>query len=91
LILTFNNSDRAVTFGLARAVFGLRPGRVIESYWNNDRDQALLLLNGHPPRGRRPQELECSLGVSRLSRGGGPGQLDVLVDGQPVFSKKSAG
>lgn len=36
-------------------------------------------------------ELERSLGVSPSIRWGGPGQLDVLVDGQVVFSKKSAG
>jgi len=37
------------------------------------------------------QELEHSLGVSPSIRWGGPGQLDVLVDGKLVFSKKSAG
>jgi predicted Rdx family selenoprotein len=36
-------------------------------------------------------ELERSLGVSPIIRWGGPGQLDVLVDGTLVFSKKSAG
>jgi len=36
-------------------------------------------------------ELERSLGVSPTIRWGGPGQLDVLVDGRLVFSKKSAG
>jgi hypothetical protein len=36
-------------------------------------------------------ELERALGVSPSIRGGGPGQLDVLVDGRLVFSKKSAG
>ena len=36
-------------------------------------------------------ELERSLGVSPSIRWGGPGQLDVLVDGRLVFSKKSAG
>ena len=33
------------------------------------------------------QELEHSLGVSPSIRWGGPGQLDVLVDGKLVFSK----
>ena len=37
------------------------------------------------------QALERSLGVSPTIRWGGPGQLDVLVDGTLVFSKKSAG
>jgi predicted Rdx family selenoprotein len=37
------------------------------------------------------KELERSLGVSPSIRWGGPGQLDVLVDGTLVFSKKSAG
>ena len=37
------------------------------------------------------QDLERSLGVSPSIRWGGPGQLDVLVDGTLVFSKKSAG
>jgi len=37
------------------------------------------------------QELEGSLGVSPTIRWGGPGQLDVFVDGTLVFSKKSAG
>ena len=37
------------------------------------------------------RELERSLGVSPTIRWGGPGQLDVLVDGALVFSKKSAG
>ena len=37
------------------------------------------------------QELERSLGISPTIRWGGPGQLDVLVDGKLVFSKKSAG
>ena len=37
------------------------------------------------------QELEHSLGVSPSIRWGGPGQLDVFVDGKLVFSKKSAG
>ena len=37
------------------------------------------------------QDLERSLGVSPTIRWGGPGQLDVLVDGTLVFSKKSAG
>ena len=36
-------------------------------------------------------ELEHSLGISPTIRWGGPGQLDVLVDGTLVFSKKSAG
>ena len=36
-------------------------------------------------------ELGRSLGVSPTIRWGGPGQLDVLVDGTLVFSKKSAG
>ena len=36
-------------------------------------------------------EIERSLGVSPTIRAGGPGQLDVLVDGSVVFSKKSAG
>ena len=36
------------------------------------------------------QELERSLGSSPTIRWGGPGQLDVLVDGTLVFSKKSA-
>ena len=36
-------------------------------------------------------EIERSLGVSPAIRWGGPGQLDVLVDGTVVFSKKSAG
>ena len=36
-------------------------------------------------------ELERSLGVSPTIRWGGPGQLDVLVDGTLVFSEKSAG
>jgi len=37
------------------------------------------------------RELERSLGVSPSIRWGGPGQFDVLVDGNLVFSKKSAG
>ena len=37
------------------------------------------------------QDLERSLGVSPIIRWGGPGQLDVLVDGTLLFSKKSAG
>jgi len=37
------------------------------------------------------QELERSLNVSPTIRWGGPGQLDVLVDGKVVFSKRSAG
>ena len=37
------------------------------------------------------QELERTLGVSPTIRWGGPGQLDVLVDGTVVFSKRSAG
>ena len=37
------------------------------------------------------QDLERSLGVAPTIRWGGPGQLDVLVDGTLVFSKKSAG
>ena len=37
------------------------------------------------------QELKASLGVSPTIRWGGPGQLDVFVDGTLVFSKKSAG
>jgi predicted Rdx family selenoprotein len=37
------------------------------------------------------QELERSLNVSPTIRWGGPGQLDVLVDGKLVFSKKSTG
>jgi predicted Rdx family selenoprotein len=37
------------------------------------------------------QELERSLSVSPTIRAGGPGQLDVFVDGTLVFSKKSAG
>jgi hypothetical protein len=36
-------------------------------------------------------ELERSLGVVPTIRWGGPGQLDVLVDGTVVFSKKAAG
>ena len=36
-------------------------------------------------------EIERSLGVTPTIRSGGPGQLDVLVDGTVVFSKKSAG
>ena len=36
-------------------------------------------------------ELQQSLGVSPSIRWGGPGQLDVLVDGKLVFSKKSTG
>jgi hypothetical protein len=35
--------------------------------------------------------LERSHGISPAIRWGRPGQLDVLVDGQLVFSKKSAG
>lgn len=35
--------------------------------------------------------LERALGVSPTIRWGGPGQLDVTVDGEVVFSKKSAG
>jgi predicted Rdx family selenoprotein len=41
--------------------------------------------------GSLKRELERSLGVSPSVRWGGPGQLDVLVDGEVVFSKKSAG
>jgi predicted Rdx family selenoprotein len=37
------------------------------------------------------QELERTLNVSPTIRWGGPGQLDVLVDGTLVFSKRSAG
>jgi hypothetical protein len=37
------------------------------------------------------QELERSLGISPRIRWGGPGQLDVLVDGKLVFSKRTAG
>ena len=37
------------------------------------------------------QELERSLGISPTIRWGGPGQLDVRVDGTLVFSKKSSG
>jgi predicted Rdx family selenoprotein len=36
-------------------------------------------------------ELELALGVSPTIRAGGPGQLDILVDGSLIFSKKSAG
>ena len=36
-------------------------------------------------------DLERSLGVTPAIRWGSPGQLDVLVDGRLVFSKKSAG
>jgi len=36
-------------------------------------------------------EIERSVGVVPSIRWGGPGQLDVLVDGTVVFSKKSAG
>ena len=35
-------------------------------------------------------ELERSHGIFPAIRWGGPGQLDVLVDGRLVFSKKSA-
>jgi hypothetical protein len=37
------------------------------------------------------RELEQSLGVTPSIRWGAPGQLDVIVDGRVVFSKKSAG
>ena len=37
------------------------------------------------------RELERSHGISPAIRWGGPGQLDVLVDGRVVFSKKAAG
>ncbi|PYN39671.1 MAG: hypothetical protein DME00_36320 [Candidatus Rokuibacteriota bacterium] len=37
------------------------------------------------------QELEHQLKVSPKIRWGGPGQLDVLVDGTVIFSKKRAG
>ncbi|MGH7333291.1 MAG: Rdx family protein [Candidatus Rokuibacteriota bacterium] len=37
------------------------------------------------------EELEKSLGVTPKIRWGGLGQLDVLVDGKLVFSKKQAG
>jgi len=37
------------------------------------------------------QELAKTLGVTPRIRWGGFGQLDVLVDGQLVFSKKQAG
>ena len=37
------------------------------------------------------QELTKSLGVTPKIRWGGFGQLDVLVDGKLVFSKKQAG
>ena len=37
------------------------------------------------------QELSKSLGVTPRIRWGGFGQLDVLVDGKLVFSKKQAG
>jgi hypothetical protein len=36
-------------------------------------------------------ELERSLGVRPTIRWGFPGQLDVLVDGTVVFSKRAAG
>jgi hypothetical protein len=36
-------------------------------------------------------QLERSLGVTPTIRWGGPGQLDVLVDGRLVFSKKATG
>jgi hypothetical protein len=36
------------------------------------------------------RELQQSLGVTPSIRWGTPGQLDVLVDGKLVFSKKSA-
>ena len=36
-------------------------------------------------------DLARSLGVTPTIRWGGPGQLDVLVDGRMVFSKKAAG
>ena len=37
------------------------------------------------------RELQRSLGVTPSIRWGGPGQLDVLVDGTVIFSKKTAG
>ena len=37
------------------------------------------------------QDLSKSLGVTPRIRWGGPGQLDVLVDGKVVFSRKQAG
>lgn len=36
------------------------------------------------------KELEAGLGVSPRVRWGGLGRLDVLVDGQVVFSKQAA-
>ena len=41
--------------------------------------------------GRLKTELERDLHASPRIRMGGPGQLDVLVDGRVVFSKKQAG
>ncbi|MBI3634983.1 MAG: hypothetical protein HY216_02035 [Candidatus Rokubacteria bacterium] len=41
--------------------------------------------------GRLKTELERDLHVAPRIRMGGPGQLDVLVDGRVVFSKKQAG
>jgi hypothetical protein len=37
------------------------------------------------------RELERALNVSPRIRWGGPGQLDVLINGTAVFSKKAAG
>jgi hypothetical protein len=37
------------------------------------------------------RELQQALGVSPRIRWGGPGQMDVLVDGRTVFSKKTRG
>ena len=37
------------------------------------------------------QDLSKSLGVTPRIRWGGPGQLDVRVDGKVVFSKRLAG
>lgn len=37
------------------------------------------------------RELERSVGISPSIRWGGPGQLDVLIDGKLIFSKKSTG
>jgi hypothetical protein len=37
------------------------------------------------------RELERALSVAPKIRWGGPGQMDVLVDGTAVFSKKVAG
>jgi hypothetical protein len=37
------------------------------------------------------RELEQALNVSARIRWGGPGQMDVLVNGAAVFSRKAAG